>query len=130
MLSEIYEVSKNNDPPIFSEKEFVNKINEVQKTRFHQISKINYLLIFINNTKIRELFTDHTEKSLVMVNSLKELTLSTYRNNRSSKNNVEESWQKINKQIVNINFLYKDITDMVYLEIKRVKGENKHFHIL
>jgi hypothetical protein len=129
LLSEIIEVSTNTDPKIFSKQEIINQFSKIQKERFHQVSKINYLLIFINNTKIRELFTEHTNKSLLFVTSLKENALSKYEKNSSSEK-YDNSMQSIGKQLSEINALYTDITDRIYLEIRKVKDENNKLHML
>lgn len=128
-IAEAYEVAKNYDQETFNKKEIIKKLNEIQSKRFHQIATIHYLLIFIKNDRINDLFKEHTKRSVRLLKSLKQ-TVNLNNSDDKLLKTKREAWSEIDKQINGITSSNKKITDILYLEIERIKRKNEKLHML
>ena len=130
LTSEMLELSsdilKNNNVTISSYSEYEFLFNKLQSKRFKQNAKILFLLIFIDNQKINSMFKKFIIESDKYIKNIK---LEIKKHCESPGSVKEKEWKDLGATIIPINELYEDITDRVFIEIERIKDENKKLHM-
>lgn len=101
-------------------------VNKIQSKRYSQNAEILFLLTFIDNQNISDLFNKFIVETDKYIISIKTAIKKHCESPGSVK---EEEWNNLTEKIIPINDLFRQITNMVFIEIKRVKDENKSLHM-
>lgn len=129
--SEIQELSinmlRNDSVDTSSYNDYEILVNKIQLKRYSQNAELLFLLIFIDNQNISDLFNKFIVESDKYIISIK-LKIKKYCKSPESVK-YEEELNNLTAKIIPINELFRQITDMVFIEIKRVKNENKKLHM-